>query len=272
MTQLECGLGPQFFSINPAPYECIIEHTWVSSLWQFLYDTNIILELPTHSLDLRFSYDTYLMPAFSRHFCKNDLKSINYCRIFLKVNTLSDIISLCGRRIKANCWKGLYHSNNLSTLIWPNQPKPSATLWNLWKKALQVTFQLDSLGQFSQPINIASFSPRLWKWFYDTKNQRIYEYNTDGIYIIWTKLPTSRSRKPTFQCTSLTDSAEPACPCTIVQRRAHIVLESYYQDHTTHRSTLSPQSMFSDQLHSELIGSSEILIEELLATWQSRYC
>ncbi len=263
--QLECGLGPQFFSLDPAPYKCLIENTWVSSLWQFLHDTNISLKLPTQSSDLRFPSDTYLMSAFSQKFHKNDLKSLNFCRLYLKVITLSDIISLCGRRIKSSCWKGFENNDNISTSIWPNQPKPSGTLWNLWQKALQHTFHLDSFGQFLQPINFTSFLPLSWKWFYDMTNQRIYEHNTNGSFTIWLKVSTSRSRKPTFHRSTLTNTTNIAFPCTIVKRRTKIALESYYSDPITNPTCPPSLPLFSKTMQTETIGNKEALQHEFMS-------
>jgi hypothetical protein len=158
MTGLECGLGQQFFQVHPNKYLCLTEHTWVTSLWKFLFDSNIKLCHAHPPIEKRFDKDDYLMSLFSKHFHKKDLQAINYCRIHLQVTMLSDIISLCGKKIKPNCWKGNPQADLLeSSVIWPRQPSPSTSLWNLWRIALQRTLQVDSLGHFQTRFPINNF-------------------------------------------------------------------------------------------------------------------
>jgi hypothetical protein len=62
--------------------------------------------------------------------------AINQCRLYLKVEAISDISNATGTKLQQQIRKGqLVHSNSL--LTWPTQPSPSTTLWRIWRKFLQ---------------------------------------------------------------------------------------------------------------------------------------
>jgi hypothetical protein len=261
MTQLECGLGPDFFSTPPDRFLPIIEHTWVSSLWKFLFDANITLHVThTQCSGLRFPADRFLMDAFCQHYQRMELRGINYCRIYLQVSTLSDILTMCGRRIRPNCWNGKYQQNSNDPSVWPNQPNPSKQLWVSWRQALQRTFNTDSNGLLLFPITICNFQPICWTWFYDQHSQRLYEYLPNGAFIVWTKTPTSRSRKSVFQKSSLSDIPSHRCPCTISLRRSLIVLESYYSGSVdTNAPTTTSSAQIQSLISSHCVGNDNLL-------------
>ena len=84
--------------------------------------------------------DVYLMDAWDAEgLSLAILQKLNYCRMYLKVNRLSDIVTNDGQHIQVGYLNGR-KVNQASTHEWPRQQKPSITIWKLWKSKLQQTF------------------------------------------------------------------------------------------------------------------------------------
>jgi hypothetical protein len=63
------------------------------------------------------------------------LERVNACRLWLRVETLSDISTLHGDRIDRIAWLGLGRIP-CNDSDWPEQPRPQDTVWGKWRKAL----------------------------------------------------------------------------------------------------------------------------------------
>ena len=67
------------------------------------------------------------------------LTILNYCRLYLKVTRLSDIVTNDGNRFQDHFVSGS-NINRKVTHDWPRQEKPCDKAWKLWKYHLEKTF------------------------------------------------------------------------------------------------------------------------------------
>ena len=68
------------------------------------------------------------------------LASINRCRIYLQVITLSDISTGDGLRIDKSTYTGVKNTNIRTEYLWPVQGKPGKTDWVEWRRAIATVF------------------------------------------------------------------------------------------------------------------------------------
>jgi hypothetical protein len=69
-----------------------------------------------------------------------DLRTINRCRLYLRVFFLSDIATLKGDAITPRALSVMRSETRTSTWNWPIQQKPPKTAWKLWATVLLEAF------------------------------------------------------------------------------------------------------------------------------------
>jgi Reverse transcriptase (RNA-dependent DNA polymerase) len=127
--QVVCGLGENFLIEPFHPIGAMLERCWMTTLWEFLDEYQIKLDCPS-TTNFRFEGDCFLMSkTMGLH--ARDLQVFNHCRIYLKVELLSDILTACGARVREKVWCGESGSRDEANTKWPNQPRPSQRGWKL---------------------------------------------------------------------------------------------------------------------------------------------
>jgi hypothetical protein len=113
-------------------------------------------------------------------------KRINCCRLYLKVDHLSDICTLAGDTIDRNAWLGILPMPS-SDADWTVQTRPDAESWRLWRNLLSKTACTNPLKNvvasrpgiltvplgFWLPDSKPQTSPR-WKVYFSHSSQRVY--------------------------------------------------------------------------------------------------
>ena len=123
--------------------DCIdyIENKWIIHLHNELKQMAgklLISNLPSGKY-MR-ANDVYLMDAWDKENLSTDtLQKLNYCRMYLQITRLSDIVTNDGHHIQAGYLQGTL-VNQYSTHTWPKQQKPSSNVCKLWKNKLYQTF------------------------------------------------------------------------------------------------------------------------------------
>jgi hypothetical protein len=99
---------------------------------------------------MRFEGDACIMVSVCAK-CKWELSSIgsfNYCRLFLGVELLSDIITADGTTIRQILWKGHKDENLCSgNEEYFHQPRPSEKMWIVWRKILRNVYDCNEYGK-----------------------------------------------------------------------------------------------------------------------------
>jgi hypothetical protein len=118
----------------------------------------------------------------------------NNCRLYLRVEILSDIMTANGSMIRKEMITG-----DISSLTERFVPhlirinKPSQKAWKIWKKMLMRTYNANDQGlllQHMAPIAITT----QWDWFLHASSDRIYRKYEDNWKIYSRVLQRSRTR------------------------------------------------------------------------------
>jgi hypothetical protein len=69
---------------------------------------------------------------------KRELEHANQCRKFLRVITIAEMATLCGRYIPLDRFTGRWRAK--STLKWPRQPRPTPEMWTTFRRLIKRAF------------------------------------------------------------------------------------------------------------------------------------
>ena len=121
-----CGVGFQILQ-DPTPLLPHASGGWFVTLRNFLGVSNMSITIPPKLLRtprLLRRGDVNLMDAFGSLNLKTaQIRLLNYCRLFLQVETLAEISTADGSRILPQAWQGRAMPSN-STLLWLRQGRP----------------------------------------------------------------------------------------------------------------------------------------------------
>jgi len=163
-----------FFLNKPYTNYSWVEWGWVTSLWNFLGSTNLSFQMPSHwTPSLPRLHDVCLMDYFvSLRLPHSALKSLNYCRLYLQVITLSDISSADGTYILPEAKMGLPLPYRTSVLHWPTQGRPHSEAWVVWRHSLSYLEEreklIQKLGEWKEP------SHQKWQAYFNPEDQNAY--------------------------------------------------------------------------------------------------
>jgi hypothetical protein len=130
------------------------EKCWISSIMDFTHHHKISIHLPSLPLPQpQRIRDTAIMETIQHNkYSKIDLKTINACRIYLKVITVSDITSTNGLDIIPSMLNGHRNPSFHNTLKWPTQKKPSQEYWTLFKHCILDTYCKPNSYRLKRPL------------------------------------------------------------------------------------------------------------------------
>jgi hypothetical protein len=134
--QLEAGIGkPILEDCRPLEY---LEWGWIPQIRDFLYHIDGKILHATKTPELYREHDQYLMdsPYLDRKTRREKLY-IHRCRLYLQVETLSDIVTSAGTQILTSWYNPIAERPSKSLLRWPKQKRPNQQAWNAWKQFLR---------------------------------------------------------------------------------------------------------------------------------------
>jgi hypothetical protein len=136
--QLQAGISRSIFEdvSTPLPH---LEAKWLVSLRTFLDGMQGWLELDKdYVLPFQRTHDKFIMDEIiaSNLFTPNEIKILNYCRLFLQALTISDLTLPGGIFLDPAMLSGhLSDQSSRTRMIAVNQGRPNNAAWKLWKKA-----------------------------------------------------------------------------------------------------------------------------------------
>jgi hypothetical protein len=77
---------------------------------------------------------------------QEELRLFNACRIYLQVEVVSDLLNAQGTKIIEHVWQGQRVNHSRYTMLWPKQPRPTNSCWQVWKRMLQKSLNLNNSG------------------------------------------------------------------------------------------------------------------------------
>jgi hypothetical protein len=189
--QIECGVGPHFLAENNIKIQQLATTGWLRSLWEFASTYNIHIRRPLQGIErqLRNIDDSYIMKEVcsANKWGVKELMKFNCCRLYLRLELTSDIITANGTHIQQTVWQGRSdegHTNYVPSLF--KQPKPGATAWSTWRNILKHTYRTNDMGRFEngrRPITRTDD----WAWYFQPDLDRLYK-KKGLIWDAWKKI------------------------------------------------------------------------------------
>ncbi|CAJ1946859.1 unnamed protein product [Cylindrotheca closterium] len=135
--QLEIGTSFGLFQQDYSNTAILASETWLKRVWKELEDLDIYVALDSPVLSLRCDGDALLIEVFMELEVDQDaLKWLNWCRMFLQVCTVSDIVTADGRSIRESMWHGERDYAHRSSYQWPRTVRPNRNHWKVWQDHL----------------------------------------------------------------------------------------------------------------------------------------
>ena len=173
-------------------------NSWVIETYQFCTEHNIILEEPGAIIQPQRMHDRALMEVFSKQgYPPEDLKTLNQCRLFCQVTSISDIADGLGDAI-ASKWMLPRDTMSQTDSSWPKQGKPTVSNWNLWTTALREsiigahTRIYPTLGLWTIPMEQYMNS---WEWFISKKGTLVRRHNSRYTEYLLAEVRQSRRKR-----------------------------------------------------------------------------
>ena len=163
---------------NPTVQLPHLESKWIASMRDFMARHQLYMQLDNPGIPpLQREHDQHIMDLLigSNHYTATEIRKLNYCRLYLRAVTLSDLALPCGTAIDSNLLDGnpSPHScrdNHLSV----HQESPSPTEWKIWRRANLIWSTID--GNLRTPLG---------RWLHPPQKQRRRHYAYHHRRILW---------------------------------------------------------------------------------------
>ena len=133
------GIGPNLLSLAFKLFGHLLPQSWIKSLWQFASEYNIHIPAQEEHLELRREGDSFLTEKFAHSDIGTPaLRSINKCRLYLEVTTLSDILDGSGKRYCNHIMNGHNDNERSSYHRWPQQQNSGLNDWRIWQRSIKI--------------------------------------------------------------------------------------------------------------------------------------
>ena len=234
---LEVGRSKSIFKLSYKEIQPELTYSWIQDTIKAADAIGVDIEGEIPKLKTWREDDKLLMDAVNEtrgtYITKADRESFQKCRLYLRVNTISDIANGEGTHIMRNAWECTKDWESLSEMAyqWPYQPRPSKKDKEGWKRVLQEIFYVDPRYQ-SLPIPMGGYyraSRRHTKWLYEVQSESLY--NKEGRQWRRWRRTRRRTRTQIYEPTDETEDNAQRQWCvaivTTIPRTGKIVLEGY---------------------------------------------
>ena len=166
------GSAKPFWELVYDDWKCLCpEDDWLVSTWRDLQSTELEIKGPLNLIKPQRLNDVHLMDAFmAQDYSDDKIQTLNACRLFLKVTTLSDIVTAEGKRIVQAAVSGR-PLDRTTQYNCPRSRRPPASAWQTWSDCLQETFG----HKLRTPLGIwLLHEDPSWNWWYSAWDNRLY--------------------------------------------------------------------------------------------------
>lgn len=179
--KLEAGVEGHIFESNEDICWLNTPSLWVAATLKYCQNYGIKFREPGYVIKKKRLRDVVLMSAISLfNFSPSVLQSVNRCRMYLRVTTLSDICTADGRALHP--WLSERKPFGIrNRYLWPPQGRPNSTDWKRWDAVIHtVVTQSDALGQGLGHWDLSHDSYTLdWDYFLTLSGDLVH-HQTDG--------------------------------------------------------------------------------------------
>jgi hypothetical protein len=188
--QLFIGSSSLVLSLPFKVYGQWVGEYWLVSIWRHMSQIGFTLLVENAwRPSLSCQHDIAIMDAAVQYnFTAQQLKQINFCRMYLQVIMLSDIVDASGTRILSSVFHGTIDVTHSSKLHWPAWQCP--TSWTSWKQLLT---HLSTRGRLHQELGpwIAP-THQEWQWFQDSSQDVVYHCSSPSTWEFYSRSSSVR--------------------------------------------------------------------------------
>jgi hypothetical protein len=191
--QMICGVGFHVMTKTNEPIVKVDGGEWIEEVRTFLNKSACSLIIrDSYRVENRRRNDRPIMEVAVEHgYHGRELEAINHMRLYLQVETISDISNAKGDKLASQIElgnkSGLISSSNYA---WPVQQKPH---WGKWKKFMnQLTNENGKLMHVLGDWSRGCWKHRKWLHVYDSKQQVVIIQSVSGM---WQEYETSEIQK-----------------------------------------------------------------------------
>jgi hypothetical protein len=185
--QLQAGVSWDVLSREGTLIRPYVDKCWTSHLWEFNnhYGLTVHREdkpwfLPQRENDLFIMEALTNLPAATT----KRLRGAQCCRLYLQVTTLADITNSAGTQLAEWVTNPRYSqpSQRQATLRYPNQARPSTTVWNDFVQLLQLAFTEGTNNKLRQPLGnwYCGRISQAWNQVFSPLEHLIYSLETEA--------------------------------------------------------------------------------------------
>lgn len=196
--QLHVGIGTPVLETAPTVQFPYVASNWFIHLREFLLKAKGTISIRDLWLPrLEREGDCFLMEKIMLlKIKKRDIRICNNWRLYFQAITLSDIVTADGRFVQDIYWRcsdagNNQHSNSRrSTLNWPHQQQPHRKTFAIWKKCINLAFNLGNRQQLPIPLGPWMVPPKesnnKWQYYLEPDSLVLYGATARDIYDLHT--------------------------------------------------------------------------------------
>jgi len=256
--QAQAGTSFNLLEEPSIPIE-YVETCWIMNLRQFLdtYGLHVHITCPNIP-KIACDNDEFLMDAFrlrGDNYGPDMMTQLNACRMYLKVQRVSDICDARGTRIRKEVLAGIECAQYSNTSRWPRQGRPTKKMWSNWKRALKYTFSVDgnvnTLRCPLGPWHSDAIEADAWQTLISLDNGTVYNKRPDGSYDVHARRAIGRNGTSTvFRSTSTTarlpDHVAPADMTPLKRKKHTSVVSRGSVTPDQHRESMETANTFAE--------------------------
>ena len=201
LSWLQLSVGVSFSVLDQTTKDLPhMESKWIASLRTFLstVHASILLDDPVIP-PLQRDNDSYIMDHIldSHQFKPYEIRKLNYCRLYLRAVTISDLTLASGISLDPTMLQGDLSIRSASSRWHPiHQDRPSETEWRLWRKANLLWSS--SNGTLHQPVQrwLKPIHDQRQQHFAYQQNRRLFLHQIDGQYQLFLQIPETNMFRP----------------------------------------------------------------------------
>ena len=139
---IELGSTKHLFQLDYQKWSHLLTNCWTKSLWKFVNEYDISIQGEYDKPIKVCERDEGIMDILvneltAQNTTESEILTLNRCRLYLQVVTLSDICCSDGLSIDRAIYLGERYEDRKSRWIWPEQARPSTKEWENWKRIME---------------------------------------------------------------------------------------------------------------------------------------
>jgi len=208
--QLRMGLRDIIFNYDYYKFDKLCPDSWLKSVWKFSTDMGLRFQgWKLYRKQNKRTNDKYIMEEIVTYdISDKELGIFNECRLYLQIETLSDMANGKGTYFSSCYYRGRRDDQRISKFTWPSMKRPNVTKWMIWQKWLD---KIWCVNRSCQNLN-TTLGPWLcqptqsWKWYFEELRTRLYYLSDEHTIKIFTPFQHSRNTRQNKQWFVFRDS------------------------------------------------------------------